>query len=247
MSANVLGASARLGLVVAWFVVSCAAAMAASVVVMDSSIRSLPRGQELADDQKLDIPSGDHVLVGVVQNGQLKQVDIKGPRTGTVKQLLNPEPTSARLWHLFLQLLQTGGASEGGVAASRGVRLTLNDIPIRGNISVCLEEGVVPAIALASSGESTTVRVSDNQGASPATLTLAGGAPGTSWPSSIPIRDGDVYRIMEASNPQIELKVHLLPPGTFSDASSLRALEVLVTHGCEQQAMAMLRRKVARQ
>jgi hypothetical protein len=250
MSGNLRFTSARfglvLGLVIAWCVMSSEASMA-SAVVMDSSIKSLQRGQELADDQKLDIPSGDHVLVGVIQNGQVKQVDIKGPRTGTVKELLNPEPTSTRVWGVILQLLRTGGASEGDVAASRGVRLTLNDMPIHGNVSVCLEEGSAPTIALASGSDSTTVRLSDNQGAPPATLTVPAGTSGVAWPSSIPIKDGDVYRIMEASNPQIELKVHVVPHGTLTDSSSLHALEVLVTHGCEQQAMATLRKKMSRQ
>src|SRR3974390_1201082 len=89
-----------------WFGVTCAtgslafpcgAAAAAGVVGIESSVTGLDRGQELADDQSLNIPAGSHLLVGVVQGAQLQQVDIVGPRAGSVKDLLNPEPTSSAL------------------------------------------------------------------------------------------------------------------------------------------------------
>ena len=58
---------------------------------------------------------------------------------------------------------------------------------------------------------------------------------------------GDVYRIMEQSSPQVELKLRLVPRGSLSQMSSVGALEVLTTRGCEQQAVTALRKVVARQ
>ena len=221
--------------------------MAASVVVMESSVAGLVRGKELADDQKLDIPSGDHVLVGVVQNGQLKQVDIKGPRSGNVRELLNPQPVSATLWQSFTRLLQTGGASEGNIAASRGVRLVLNDVPMHGDVTVCVEEGSAPILALASGSDGTSIRLSDNRGAQFATLNLPAGSSGVAWPAAVPLRDGDVYRIMEPSNPQVEVKVHLLPRGMLNNASAVPTLEALEARGCAHQLGAALRNVTAHQ
>src|SRR5262249_51366872 len=163
MNRGFVCASMKFAVVVACLAISSGGARAASVVVMESSLASLPRGIELADEQKLDIPSGDHVLVGVFQNDQLKQIDIKGPRVGNGKELLSPQPVSETLWQSFKRLLQTGGASEGNIAASRGARLTLNDVPMHGDVTVCLEEGIAPTIALASGSEGTSVRLSDNR------------------------------------------------------------------------------------
>jgi len=246
MSRAVAWASAKFGCVVAaWLAIGSASAFAASAVVMESSLAGLQRGQELTEDQQIDIPRGDHLLVAVVQNGSLRQVDIQGPRSGKVKDLLKPEPMSTRLWQLFQQLTRTGGASQGGVAASRGVWLTVNDVPLGGDVSVCVEEGSAPMITLVS-GNSTSVRLSDNQGAQSATLRLSPGT-GAAWPAAVPLKDGDVYRIIEQSNPQVELKLRLVPRGSLGQISSVGTLEVLATRGCEQQALAALRKVVARQ
>jgi hypothetical protein len=247
MSRQFVCASAKFGLVaVAWLVISTGTSMAASVVVMDSSVAGVKNGQELTDDQQVDIPSGDHLLVAAVQNGQFKQIDIKGPRSGKVKDLVHPESTSASLWQLFRRLLQTGGATQGGIAASRGVRLTFNDVPIHGDISVCVEEGSVPRLALGTDSETTSVRLSDNQGTQSATINLASGSAGAPWPSAMPLKDGDVYRIMEPNSPQVEVKVHMVPQGTLGQPVSLTALQALEGHGCEQQASAILRQTFPR-
>jgi hypothetical protein len=219
-------------------------ALAASVVVMDTSLAGMQRGQELMDEQQLNIPSGDHLLVGVVQDGQLKQIDIRGPRTGKVKDLLSPEPTSTSVWQMIVQLARTGGASQGGIAASRGLRLTLNDVPIRGDVAVCIEENSAPKLAIASGDAGTLVRLSDNQGTQSTTLNLPLGS-GVAWPSSLPLKDGDVYRVMEQSNPQIELKVRIVPKGSLQEPVSLKALETLVARGCEQQAFTAAKKMVA--
>jgi hypothetical protein len=244
MSKDFVCASTKSVLVVgAWLALSLGTAMA-GVVVMDTSVAGLQRGQELSDEQQLDIQGGDHLLVGVVQNGQLKQVDIRGPRHGRVKELLNPEPVSTSLWQMVVRLLKTGGASQGGIAASRGVRVTFNDLPIHGDVPFCLEEGSVPRLALAtgSDSESTSLRLSDNQGTQATMIKLPPGQ-SVAWPTGMPLKDGGVYRIMEASNPQIEVKVRMVPKGSLQDPTSLSALETLVSHGCELQAGAVALRK----
>jgi hypothetical protein len=247
MNKSFVCASMKFALVVAWLVISSGFAVAASVVVMESSLAGLPRGMELADDQKLDIPPGDHVLVGIFQDGQLKQIDIKGPRGGSVKELLNPQSVSSKLWETFKRLLQTGGATEGNVAASRGVRLTLNDLPMHGDVTICLEDGSAPVLALASGSDGTSVRLSDNQGAQFATLNLPAGGSGVRWPTAVPLRDGEVYRVMEPSNPQVEVKVHLLPRGMLSNISAVPTLEALEADGCQQQLAIALRQVTTKQ
>jgi hypothetical protein len=228
-------------LALAWLVESGGTALA-SVVVMESNVSGVQRGQELADDQRLDVPPGNHVLVGVVQNAQLKQIDIVGPRAGQIRDLLHPEPVSEKLWRLLINLTQKGGASESGFGAVRSIRATrvtrvlVNDVPVVGNVEFCVEQGTAPSIGLASGSDGASVRVSENLGGQSATLDLPAGAGHVPWPASVPLKDDTMYRITAQSSPDIVIEMHMVPSGALRNVSSVKALEVLAAHGCEQQA-----------
>ena len=232
----------------AWLALSAGGALAASVVVMESTVSGLQRGQELADDLRIDIPPGNHVLVGVVQNSELKQIDIVGPRTGQVRDLLHPEPVSSRLWRLLINLTQKGGASESGFGAvrsirsNRTIRVAVNDVPVVGNVALCVEQGTVPSMGLASGGDSASVRVSENLGGQAAAVDLPSGAGHVPWPASVPLKDGSLYRITASGSPDVVIEMHMVPSGTLRNVSSVKALEVLATQGCEQQARFALER-----
>jgi hypothetical protein len=235
------------------FAITCCAivwlasrADAASVVVMESSIASLQRGQELTDDQRIDIPSGNHLLVGVIQNAQLKQVDIAGPRSGSVKDLLNPEPASSKLWRMLVNLIRTGGASESSFGAARAIRvvqhpqLLVNDVPVADKATICVEEGTSPTIRLGSGNSATLVRLSEILGTQSEALNLPTGPAGVPWPAAVPLRDAERYSIKDQSNKEIVVEVHLVASGALRDASSVKTLELLAARGCEQQAAAVL-------
>jgi hypothetical protein len=70
---------------------SMAVAGSTKVVVLDSTVAEIHRDQELTHDQLLNIPSGNHLLVGLVEGRKLKQVDMQGPQKGTVEKLMGTD------------------------------------------------------------------------------------------------------------------------------------------------------------
>jgi hypothetical protein len=163
-----------------------------------------------------------------------------------VKDLLNPEPASSKLWRMLVNLIRTGGASESSFGAARAIRVTqhpqllVNDVPVSDKATVCVEEGTSPTIRLASGSSGTLVRLSEILGTQSEALNLPTGPAGVAWPATIPLRDAERYSIKDQSNKEIVVEVHLVPGGALRDASSVKTLELLAARGCEQQAAAVL-------
>lgn len=213
----------------------------ASVVIMESRIAGLKRGDELPDDRSIDIPFGARLLVAVPQGGELKTVEIKGPRKGKVKELLNPESISARLIKMARDYATTGGKSLGSTAAARGARILVNHVPVIEQSTVCVEQGSLPIIALGSGLQKASLRIIDARNSSQARMVaLTEAEPRVSWPTGA-IRDVATYQILEDNQSRIDLTLKVVPNGTLSNPTWVRSLEMLEKSGCEEQLRATLR------
>jgi len=244
---TLLRRSASLGLMGGWLALTCGVSLA-NVIVFDSSVPGIQIGQDLTDDRQLNVPFGTHLLVIAGQDSKLKQVQINGPRTGTVSELLNPQPLPARLLSLLIRTAQSGGSDQSDTAAARGrsTTLLLNQIAVEPNAAICVEEGALPTIELAPGGNNTVINVTDHQGSRSAPLNLTSGA-GAPWPTNVPIRDSGVYRIIAISSPQIEFKLRLVPRGALGDVTTVQSLDALEARGCRHQVNAALGKITGRQ
>jgi hypothetical protein len=232
------GVGRAVALALVWFTVSAPAM--ANVLILDSNVESVPAHQELGDDRRLDIPVGGQVVVLLSQDGAVKQVAIKGPRAGTVKELLKPQPVPNRVWSFLRTLVQTGGADQSGTVGTRGRRahrLDINGASFDAGDVICVEEGTPPTIALAGSG---VLRVSADHGAHYAPLEAASGR--ATWPSSVAIRDNGVYQFADQSS-RFEVTVRVVPKGTLG-GTSVQTLDELETHGCLRQLAAAMHKLV---
>lgn len=222
--------------------VAMAATAMASVVIMESRLPNLKRGQELADDATIDVPFGSRLLVAVPQGGELKTVEIKGPRKGKVRELLSPEPISKRLLKMAREYATSGGKSLGSTAAARGARILVNQVPVIERSVVCVEQGSLPVIALGSGLEKANLRLVDARNSQQArTIDLTGKEPRVAWPTSIALREGGSYQILEDGQPRIDLTVKMIQAGTLANPTWIRSLETLERAGCEEQLRAALR------
>jgi hypothetical protein len=236
--------SAHLGLIAGWLALTCGSGLA-SVIVWESSVPGIQRGQELADDRQLNIPFGTHLLVITGQDNKVKQVQINGPRTGRIAELLNPQPLPARLISLLLRLAQTGGAEQTGMAAARGARggsLLLNGVGLASKAAICLEENALPTITPVPDSKDTSIYVTNQQGTQSPTLDLR--AP-VSWPANIPIKDDGVYRLVPNNSPWVEVRLRIVPHGVLGDVTTIESLDALEARGCRLQITAALNKIVS--
>jgi hypothetical protein len=230
---------------ITWSLVVASESATANVIVVESNVDGIQIHQELADDHSLDIPYGGHLLVLTGRNGALKQVAIKGPRLGTVKDLLKPEPIPDRLWNMLLNLTQTASADQSGLAGTRGRRphhLVVNDTPLDPGDVVCVEQGTLPTIVLA--GNAAAARVSADHGAHSVPLEVS--PSGASWPSSVPIEDDVVYQITDGTA-RVDVTLRVIPAGTLGSGTSVQTLDALETRGCQRQLVAMMRKVIVTQ
>jgi hypothetical protein len=239
MSRWIVRLIANLGLLVAATIMSEAAR--ASVFVLDSSVDNIPKHQELGDDEVIKVPFGEQLSVVVNQDGALKTVRINGQREGKVKDLLNPEPIPAKLWNAIIHMVQTGGADQSASAAGRGFPMMVNDVAVERGVVVCVEDGTSPTIKLAPGSAGNSLRISDSTGAQSARRDLAAGASSVAWPAEVPIRDGDVYRIISEKTPQFEFRLRIVPAGTLANATLVKNLDALDSRGCSRQFNAALK------
>jgi hypothetical protein len=222
--------------------VGAASTAFASVVVMESRIPSLKRGDELTDDKNIDVPFGQRLLVAVPQNGELRTVEIKGPRKGKVKDLLSPESISTRLLRMAREFALTGGTNLGSTAAARGARVLVNHVPVIEQSTICVEQGSLPLIALVPGLSKATLHVIDARNSQQARmLELSDQAPRIAWPTTVTLRDSGMYQILEEGQSRIDLTVKFVPNGTLSNPAWIRSLETLEKAGCEEQLRAAMR------
>ncbi len=219
---------------------------AAAVLVLESGVQGIAAHDELADDRHISIPFGRRLLVSVPKGERMRQVEIRGKREGTVKELLEPETMPQRLWQLAVELVKNGGASQSQKAAGRGARVLVEQVPVSGARTVCVEAGRLPVIALANDPDVTKVvlRVHDGASAPSGAIELTRRSPRASWPSSIAPRDKGLYRLIESGHPVIDLTVRFLPAGTLERVPAFSALDELQRAGCTAQLEAAMWRGI---
>jgi hypothetical protein len=246
MRRRLLPRLAKLGLILGALPLTCSTVMA-NALVLESTVPGVQRLQELTDDRQLTIPIGAHLQVVISQDSKVKTVQILGPRAGTVAALLRPEPFPERIWNVVKQLAQTGGSDETGVAAARGSRAWLsvmvNGAHPESKGAICVEDGALPTLTRLAESKDTSVVITDRQGrqSSPVDLT----ALRASWPASVQVRDGGVYRIIPNSSAAVEFRLRVVPSGMLNDLSSVQTLDALEARGCRQQVNAALRKVVS--
>lgn len=240
----------RIMLIAATFALLAAGAATAlaGVVVIESRLPTLKRGQELANDSVIDIPQGARILVAVPQGPELKTVEIRGPRQGTVQELLNPAPVPKRVLDMVREFTSTGGTNLGATAAARGSRILLNQVPLSESTVVCVEQGSLPPIALGSGVSKANLRIVDTRNSQQARVVeLDGEQPRVSWPAAMALRDAVTYQVLEDGQPRIDLTIKTIPTGTLGNPGWIRSLETLERAGCDQQLATSLRSIVGNQ
>lgn len=219
-----------------------AATALAGVVVIESRLPNLKRGQELANDSVIDVPQGARILVAVPQGPELKTVEIRGPRQGTVLELLNPAPVPKRVLDMVRDFASSGGTNLGSTAAARGSRILLNQVPLSESTVVCVEQGSLPAIALGSGVSKASLRIVDTRNSQQArVIELNGEQQRVNWPAAMALRDAVTYQVLEDGQPRIDLTIKTIPTGTLGNPGWIRSLETLERAGCDQQLVTSLR------
>lgn len=219
-----------------------AASALAGVVVIESRLPNLKRGQELANDSVIDIPQGARILVAVPQGPELKTIEIRGPRQGTVQDLLNPAPVSKRVLEMVREYASTGGTTMGATAAARGSRILVNQVPLTETTVVCVEQGSLPPIALGSGVAKAMLRLVDTRNSQQArVIELNGEQPRVNWPANMLLRDAVTYQVLEDGQPRMDLTIKTIPTGTLGNPTWVRSLETLERAGCDQQLVTSLR------
>jgi hypothetical protein len=216
-------------------IIGFSSAASASVLVLDSSVDGIQRHQELSDDQVVKVPFGRHLSVLVAQDGNFKNVRINGEQEGTVKDLMNPQPVSVRLWNVVKNAVLTGGADLSTRAASRDIPLIVNDVAVKPSVVVCVEERTNPVIRLAPDKNGTSLIIFDASGKQSSRLDLPTGGSSVAWPSEVAVKDNGIYRIIAEKIPQAEITLRVVPSGTLTDVSSLKSLDALNARGCLRQ------------
>jgi hypothetical protein len=218
----------------------------AAVLVLESGVQGISAHDVLADDKHISVPFGRRLLVSVPKGQRMRQVEIRGKREGTVKELLEPETMPQRLWQLAVELVKNGGASQSQKAAGRGARVLVEQVPVVGARTVCVEPGQLPVISLANDPDVTMVvlRVHEGTSAPSSAIELTRRSPRSAWPSNITPRDKGLYRLIESGHPVIDLTLRVLPAGTMDRVPDFRALDELQRAGCSAQLEAALWRGI---
>jgi hypothetical protein len=223
-----------------------AAPSAAAVLVLESGVQGIAAHDVLEDDKFISVPFGRRLLVSVPKGERMRQVEIRGKREGTVKELLEPESMPQRLWQLAVELVRNGGASQSQKAAGRGARVLVEQVPVAGARTVCVESGRLPVISLANDPDVTKVvlRVHDGTSAPSGAIELTRRSPRSEWPSGISPRDKGLYRLIESGHPVVDLTLRVLPAGTLERVPDFRALDELQRAGCTAQLEAAMWRGI---
>jgi hypothetical protein len=220
-------------------------ASAADVVVLESSVHGIKTGDELANERNLKIEFGQHLLVSLQQGGRIKQQEIRGPREGTVQQLLRPEPVSRRIWRIVVLLAQSGGATQTEPAAGRGALLLVDQTPVLGAATVCVESSHRPQFGLASDAEKPfTFQVYEGSAIRGNSITLTKASPQAAWPAQAVIRDGSLYRLV-GSELTVDLTLRVLPAGTLARLPQVATLDEFDRLGCWAQVELALRQAIS--
>lgn len=218
----------------------------AAVLVLESGVQGIAPHDVLDDTRHISVPHGRRILVSVPKGQRMRQVEIRGKREGTVKELLEPESIPSRLWQLAVELVKNGGASQSQKAAGRGARVMVEQVPVVGARTVCVEPGRLPIIALANDPDVTRVvlRVHEGTNAPSGAIELSRQSPRASWPSGLMPRDRGLYRLIENGHPVIDLTLRVLPSGTIERLPDFSALDELNRAGCDAQLEAALWRGI---
>jgi hypothetical protein len=219
-------------------------ALAADVVVLESSVRGIRTGDELANERHLKIEFGQHLLVSLQQGGRIKQQEIRGPREGTVQQLLQPEPVSRRVWRIVVLLAQNGGASQTESAAGRGAALLVDQTPVAGAVTVCVESGRRPQFTLPPGLENFTFQIYEGTAIRGNPIALTKASPQAPWPSQAVIRDRGLYRLV-GPDLTVDLTLRVLPIGTLAKLPQVTTLDELDSLGCWAQVEMALRQVIS--
>jgi hypothetical protein len=238
---------ATLALMIGSITLSCGSGIA-DVIVVYSDVSGIQRGQELPDDNMLDIPSGKLLSVLSIQNSELRQRQIEGPRRGAVKELFNSEAVSPKLWSALVSMIRKPDPCLIRPAVTRALSSFSCDHDPRekgvwlktgwksewfasGSV-ICVEENSTPEFSRAVGRN----KLTNEDGTQSAPLKFPG-----AWPKSIPIKDGSTYVFWENGVPT-SLKLNIVPTGTLTGGGkSIQSLEALAAHGCTQQLNAALR------
>jgi hypothetical protein len=219
-------------------------AFAADVVVLESSVRGIRTGDELANERRLKIEFGQHLLVSLQQGGRIKQQEIRGPREGTVQQLLQPEPVSRRIWRTVVLLAKNGGATQNEPAAGRGGLLLVDLVPVAGAATVCVESGHRPQITLPSGAEDITFQIYEGTAIRGNSIALTKASPQAMWPSQAVIRDRGLYRLV-GPDLTVDLTLRVLPAGTLAKLPQVATLDELDRLECWAQVEMALRQAMS--
>lgn len=219
-------------------------AVRADVVVMSSDEPSIKPRQVLKDAERISVGAGRTVRVMDTS----ATYEIKGPRDGTVAEVVKPEPLDQSLWQKVLDFIGTGGrdtrpgATRSATAVPVEVRI--DNVPVGAGkaVTVCLARDARPTL-VQTGGAPLEVVLASATGGTPVKLTLQELGERSPWPAALALTDGGKYKVIVGSGTAGDLVVRLVAP---ADLTGPRAMKILNGLGCTAQVDALIRARLPR-
>lgn len=219
----------------------------ADIYVIESSVAAIKVGSNLADADKLSIPSGGAIRA-VLPSG--KTQTIRGPYDGQVADLAKGHAQNEGVLAWLRNMMQTGGARESTAGATRSaapgaarpsVKFSWTGVPTFVDGDFCVQKGAKLQLVRAPSRSSARIAIVDVAGAQRGEAEWAPGSEAVAWPGGLVPKPDAAYLLMVQDRPRRQVTLRVLDklPGEDDLLTELQA------RGCKQQFEAWVREKMA--
>jgi len=222
-----------------------AAAAAAQVYVMESTVTAIRVGSALDMGAAISIPAGGHIRA-VLPSG--KTQTIRGPYEGTVANLARGQPINEDVLSRIANLLRTGGASESTPGATRAIHrpaemlrtaFSWSAIPVATG-TVCVEQGRTLTLVRVASPDAERAIMIDGGNQQQAELAWEVGSDTTQWPANLTPRNDVTYDVLAPGHPRRQITLRVLERLPAEDNLLIELSQL----GCSAQFEAWIRGKL---
>ena len=206
-----MGKSIRMGMIAGLAALTCAATSGAAVIVVRSSgpsAKSYPPGKAIGDNQAISL-KGNDVLVLLDSRGTRT---LRGP--GQFNASASAAASTSALTALTRQnnhgRVRVQAVRNGPTGASQGRNVWQADVSRAG--SVCVANPADLGLYRANASADAQMTLVDQASGRQSAVQFAAGQAIASWPSDLPVKDGDSIRVKAVGSDAVTLKVHMLAP-----------------------------------
>lgn len=237
----------RLALAAAALLASHAAAVAADMVIVESTAPDLRAGQVISAGTTLNIPAGTAIAV-VGEDG--KVIKLAGPFSGIAAPAAAATSDKGTVQALS-RLFADKGPAANSWGTFRGAEITgesasppdVWSVDILRSETVCVPAGTQPALWRADAGQPLAAILLQEATGREGSIDLGVGQQTLPWPQTPEIVDGGEYAIRDADgNGERRLYVRVIPAST---AIGIPQVAWMSDAGCLRQAKALLAQTAA--